>query len=242
MAMDEEKVQETEVGCGVSDGGGSDCCSEIGGGGKAWKSWKTAVFVLVLLAAGAVAAHSFLTNGNAPRCTPGTTWNVDSGGVVSPCGQTDPAAEVSGAGGEPSKGSSVVCGVSLASMGELDKMAVGKKAVFILLAGDNEEPAASASAQVEAMVSKLSAKGESVGAFTLKKDAPGYDQLLKQFSVQKLPCVVVAGRGSGASAVSGEITEAKLASAFVKASVPASCGPRSGPGCCPKAGASAGSK
>ncbi len=84
------------------------------------------------------------------------------------------------------------------------------------------------------VLTKLSAKGKSVAAFTLRGNTEGYDQLVKRFSVQSLPCVVVAGRGCGAAAVSGEITEANLLSAFVKASAPiSSCGPRRGSLCCP---------
>ncbi|MHC4727302.1 MAG: hypothetical protein ACYS17_08725, partial [Planctomycetota bacterium] len=58
----------------------------------------------------------------------------------------------------------------------------------------------------------------------------GYDQLITQFSVESFPSVIVAGKGCGAAAVSGEINETKLLRAFVVASTPVSCGPG---GCCP---------
>jgi len=39
----------------------------------------------------------------------------------------------------------------------------------------------------------LSAKGKQVAAFTLERGAEGYDQLIKQFSVESLPSVIAAG-------------------------------------------------
>jgi len=102
--------------------------------------------------------------------------------------------------------------------------------VFIFLAGENEELNRTASVQVDAMTNMLSAKGKQIAAFTLRRDSQGYNQLVKQFSVESLPSVIVAGKGYGAATVSGEITETELLRAFVVASAPVSCGPG---GCCP---------
>jgi hypothetical protein len=57
METSEEMTQGNERLNDSSDSG-DKCCS------SGWKSWKTAIFVLVILAAGAVAARSVLTNGN----------------------------------------------------------------------------------------------------------------------------------------------------------------------------------
>lgn len=59
MEINEEKTQRNES-CNDSSGSGGDCCSS---GSVNWKSWKTVIFILVLLAAGALAAHSVLSNG-----------------------------------------------------------------------------------------------------------------------------------------------------------------------------------
>lgn len=59
MEINEEKTQQNEI-CNDSSGSGGDCCSSGSGN---WKSWRTALFILVLLAAGALAAHSVLSNG-----------------------------------------------------------------------------------------------------------------------------------------------------------------------------------
>lgn len=56
--MNEEKIQQDNS-CNDSSGSNSDCCSSGAGN---WKSWRTVVFILVLLAAGVLAAHSVLSN------------------------------------------------------------------------------------------------------------------------------------------------------------------------------------
>ena len=54
-----------------------------------------------------------------------------------------------------------------------------------------------------------------VGIFTLKTTSPDYEKVLAQLS---LPSVLAMVKGRGMSAVSGEITEAKLVQAYVSAS------------------------
>jgi hypothetical protein len=69
MELNEEKTQQNES-CNDSSGSGGDCCSS---GSWNWKSWKTVVFILVLLAAGTLAARSVLSNGtNSPSCGAGS--------------------------------------------------------------------------------------------------------------------------------------------------------------------------
>ena len=64
MEINEDKTQQNES-CNDSSGSGGDCCSSGSGN---WKSWKTVLFILVLLAAGALAAHSVLSNGTNSPC------------------------------------------------------------------------------------------------------------------------------------------------------------------------------
>ncbi len=64
METNEDKAQQNES-CNDSSGSGGDCCSSGSGN---WKSWKTAIFILVLLAACALAAHSVLSNGTNSPC------------------------------------------------------------------------------------------------------------------------------------------------------------------------------
>ena len=67
--MNEEKIQQDDS-CNDSSGSGGDCCSSGSGN---WKSWRTVLFIIVLLAAGALAARSVLSNGaNSPSCGAGS--------------------------------------------------------------------------------------------------------------------------------------------------------------------------
>ncbi|MHC4364192.1 MAG: hypothetical protein ACYSTJ_01835 [Planctomycetota bacterium] len=75
METNEGMDQQGQGTCGPTEAGGGDCCSPGPGGGK---GWKTAIFVLVVLAAGGVAAHSVLTNGNrAAPCGGGSVCTPD---------------------------------------------------------------------------------------------------------------------------------------------------------------------
>ena len=215
--------------CCPSTSDGGDCCT-LGGS----KGWKTIIFVVVILLAGAVAAHSLVTKSDEKASiSPQAASSFDT---------AESSIEVPGVTKQPSKNAIVSCGVTLDSMKSLGKMAADKKAnvAFIFLAGDKEDSARTASAQVEATMNMLSAKGQQVAAFTLHKEADGYDQLIQQFKVKSLPCVIVAGKGCGAAAVSGNITEPKLLEAFVIASRPVSgCGSS---GCSPSGCSPSGSK
>jgi hypothetical protein len=59
METNEDRLEEAEGSCEATQGDGSG-----------WKSWKTAVFILVVLAVGAGASHSLFTNDEAGKgCT-----------------------------------------------------------------------------------------------------------------------------------------------------------------------------
>ncbi|MHC4462956.1 MAG: hypothetical protein ACYS6W_09970 [Planctomycetota bacterium] len=229
METNEDKAKQAEAGCDASvPGCGVDCCPTSSGGGG--KSWKTAVFVVVILLAGAVAAHSLLTKSGETANAPDEA--ASSFGMVSLSDEAGLAIESPPTSEPPSEAAAVLCGVTLDSIKSLGKLADerGANVAFIFLAGEDGEPARVASAQVGATLNLLSDNGKKVAAFTLEKGAEGYDQLIKQFSVESLPSVIITGKGCGAVAVSSEITEAKLLRAFVMASTPASCKPG---GCCP---------
>ncbi len=205
-----------------------DCCSPSSGGGG--KSWKTAVFVVVILLAGAVAAHSLLTkNGETASVSGEGASSFGTSSLFDEAGLSTGSLATSE---QPSETVAVSCGITLDSIKSLAKLADerGANVAFIFLPGEDEDSTRTASAQVEAAINMLSSKGKQVAAFTLERGAEGYDQLIKQFSVESLPSVIVAGKGCGAAAVSGEINETKLLRAFVVASTPASGGPG---GCCP---------
>ena len=229
MDANEDSGKQAESSCDSSTPGcGVDCCSPSSGGGG--KNWKTAVFVVVILLAGAVAAHSLLTKNGETASISGE--GTSSFGTSSLAGKAGLSTESPAASKQPSETVAVSCGINLDSIESLTKLADerGANVAFIFLPGEEEDSTRAASAQVEAAINMLSAKGKQVAAFTLEKGAEGYDQMIEQFSVESLPSVIVAGKGCGAAAVSGEINETKLLRAFVVASTPVSCGPG---GCCP---------
>jgi hypothetical protein len=220
----------------------SRCPSGADSGGG--KKWKTLVFILIVIAAGAVVARSFInkSNSNAGQSqqafTPIQAYTASD--ITSPLstlttpqtpGKSEPAVEAPSRANDttetqaPDEPESTLSFKPLDSLGSLDTVAANFDAVFILLGGEDQLNMEPITKEVEAAAKKIQANGVRVSAFTLKKDTPNYSQLAKQFSI---PCVLAMVKGRGASGVSGEITETKLIQACVTAS-------RSGPGCGPGA-------
>jgi hypothetical protein len=222
--------------------GGSCCPSGSDGGGK---NWKIVVFILVVIAAGAVLARSLMSKSDSISDEAQQAFAViqpESPSPPNPAVTSDAPAESEIAIEEasvaieapsvtkdtaeaqaPDEPESTLSFKPLDSLASLNKVAADTDAVFVLLGAEDQldmEPIAS---QVEAAAKKIQAGGMRVSAFTLKKDSPNYAQLAKQFSI---PCAVAMVKGRGISAVSGEITETKLIQAFVTAS-------KSGSSCCP---------
>ncbi|UCG60039.1 MAG: hypothetical protein JSU70_11060 [Phycisphaerales bacterium] len=223
METNDAQRQDEKPCCDPSTGG--DCCSagQAGGGGSRGKSLRTALFVVVILLAGAVAGHSLLTRngraGGASACAPGSCAQFVG------CQQATGTAKVS-------------CGVTLDSLASLNGLAADKKAVFILLPGESQEQTDGAAAQIERVIGTISAQDVPVASFTMNRDAPDHTLLVDKLGITSFPSVVVMGKGYGLATVSGEVTESELLRAFVTALTPMSCGPGGcGPGgCCPSGG------
>ncbi|MHC4156819.1 MAG: hypothetical protein ACYST6_18150 [Planctomycetota bacterium] len=114
-------------------------------------------------------------------------------------------------------------GPELDSLASLDEVATEVDAVFILIAGRNQQDAQTLTGEIEAATKSIRSRGNRISAFRLKKDATDYENMAEQFSV---PTVMVMVKGLGYSAVSDQITEANLIEAFVTASqAPAGCCP-----------------
>jgi len=226
--------------CCPSASGSGDCCSPDAGGSA--KSWKIVVFLVIVVAAGAVLARSFIKRSNStaeqtqqlfPTIQPDGESDAPSlltatANVETPAESIDnmdspsavDAATKAQVSDETAPG---LWGKPLDSLASLNKVAANSNAVFIFLAAEDQQSSQPITKEIEAAAKKIQSNGIRVSAFTLKKGAPNYAQLAKQFS---LPCVLAMVKGAGASGVSGEITEAKLIQAFVAASRPASA-------CCP---------
>ena len=84
---------------------------------------------------------------------------------------------------------------------------------------------------MKAAVRTMEAKGMKCGLFTLKPGTRDYEQVAKQMAV---PGVLAMVKGRGMSAVSGEVTEAKLLQGYVAAGSAGGCGPAAGAGMLPE--------
>jgi hypothetical protein len=228
--------------------GGSCCPSGSDSGGK---NWKIAVFILIVVAAGAVLARSIIRKSDSSteqgqggtfaaiqpeviQDTPSplaTTANVETPAeskrsIESPSVVNAPTkAQVS------DETAPSLWGKPLDSLASLNKVTANSDAVFILLAADDQEGNQAAIKQIEAAAKTIQSNGVRISAFRLKQGAPNYANLTKQLSI---PCVLAMVKGGGLSGVSADqIAETKLVQAFVAASRPSSgcCPPGSGASC-----------
>ena len=217
---------------------GGDCCPS--GSASGGKSWKTLIFVLVLIAAGVVLAHSFIGESDADQSqqtfapiqidnmsdipSPSkAAVNAETPVVPKIETETQLATDETEKQDMPAEVASSLWGLELDSLASLNKVATETDAVFVFLAAGSLQNMQPVIKQIEAAAQKIESNGVRVTAFRLKEAAPEYAQLSKQVSI---PCVLAMVKGGGMSTVSGEISEAKLVQAFVAASRPTS-------GCCP---------
>jgi len=200
---------------------GGNCCTS--GSQDAGKSWKIIVFILIVLAAGAVLARSFIRKTNSAANQGQQSFAIiqpESGSDIEAPSIVDGATEAE-VSNQPA---SNLWGKPLDSLASLDKAASDTDAVFIFLAAEDQQDIQTITNEIEAAAKTIQAGGTRISAFRLKQGAPNYANLTKQFSI---PCVLAMVKGGGLSGVpAGQITETKLVQAFVAASRPSS-------GCCP---------
>ena len=236
----QENPNDAQACCSTTSGGG-DCCSPDSS--NSGKSWKMLIFLIIVIAAGVVLARSLInkSNSNGGQSQQGfapiqTNSDCDTAPLLTATPQVETPAVVSDEKkADVPEPASILWGKPLDSLASLNKVAAETDAVFIVLSAEGKLKMEPITKEIEAAAKKIQAGGKRICAFTLKKDAPNYARLAKQFSI---PCVVAMVKGRGLSGVSGEITEKKLLQAFVMASRPQSgCGPGAcGPGssCGPK--------
>jgi hypothetical protein len=218
--------------------GGSCCPSGSDGSGK---SWKMVVFILIVIAASAVLARSFISKSNSDVTQSQQAFasiQTDNGPDTYPLPKAAEKTELSVESEIKTETSPVMVDTKkqdasveaapslwkadLDSLASLNKVAADVDAVFVLLAAKDQLNDPAITKEIEAAAQKIMSNGSKVSAFRLKESAPEYANLEKQVSV---PSVLAMVKGLGMSAVSGDITETKLVQAFVEASRPSSCGP-----------------
>ncbi len=221
--------------CCPSTSGDSTCCSSTSG---SYSKRKLVVFAIIVVAAGIILARSLMKESNDAGgdgqqlfATIAQEKNCEISPQINAATNAETNIEAS------DKTELTLWRPELDSLASLNKVATNTDAVFVFLAAEDQQGSQAITKEIEAAAKKIQSNGSRICAFRLKKDAPDYAQLAKQFSI---PCVVAMVKGRGMSAVSGisEITEAKLIQAFVTASRPSGCGPSSScsPSSCPPTG------
>ncbi len=204
---------------------GAACCGPGCGCGTAAKPGKArwVVGVIVLAAAGVLVVKGMIRSdkGAAPAAATGFA----NPAAVEPAAVTDTKAEAAVAADETS------VGTTLGALAELNSIAAKSDAAFVFLPAKEGTSANAPSAPMKAAARTMEAKGVKCGLFTLKAGCADHEQIAKQVAV---PGVLALVKGKGMSAVSGEVTEAKLLQGYVAAGQAGGCGPGASPGCCPK--------
>ena len=124
-------------------------------------------------------------------------------------------------------------GEYLASLGSLNEVAKDQDAVFVFIPAPKNGLAdeKTNTALLEAQRNLKTAQF-TLGLYTLPATSPDYARVSAQVQT---PAILVACKGKGMAAVSGEITETKLLQAFMASSRAGGCGPSgcgpSGPAC-----------
>ena len=157
---------------------------------------KAIVFAVVLLAAAGVTARSLLV-----RAAPETS--------------TDSSADTSDVS-QPSRAPD--------SPVTLGKFLADADAVFILLAGDDDSAAGSASGRVKDALKQIEPSQGKATLLSLAKDSDDYARLVKDHSITSFPSVIVVGKACEPELIPpDDITEARLLGAFLVASDPSLC-------------------
>ena len=213
---EQENVDDSQK-CCPSTSGDSTCCSPASG---SYSKRKLVVFAIIVVAAGMILARSLMKEStDAGDDTQQLFAAIGQGKNCESSPQINAVTNVA----TSDKTEPTLWRAELDSLASLNKVATDADGVFVLLAAEDQQGSQTITKEIEVAAKKIQSNGSRICAFRLKKDAPDYAQLAKQFSV---PCVLAMVKGCGMSAVSGEINEAKLVGAFVTASRPSS-------GCCP---------
>jgi hypothetical protein len=117
-------------------------------------------------------------------------------------------------------------GEYLESLSDLNRVALSQDAVFIFIPRDKNELVNEQTIKAAFSAKKILKDNRiTLGLYTLSAGSPDYAGISRQVQA---PAILVATKGKGMAAVTGDITESKLLQAFVNTS-------RAG-GCCPPGG------
>jgi hypothetical protein len=165
----QENPVDAQACCSTSSGGG-DCCPPDSG--KSGKSWKLLVFLIIMIAAGVVLAHSimnksdsttdqtqplFTTNQLEVSSDTPSSPNVetpDKSKAVTDSSTTAKTTATETVSGEPEP---TLWGKPLISLASLNQVAVDTDAVFIFLATEDNQQMQPVTSEIEAAARKIAA-------------------------------------------------------------------------------------
>lgn len=216
-------------------------CGCHAGGSSARIRW--IVGVIVLIAAGVLMARAMMKNNSASTVKAASEFASLPTVVQVPVADAVPATsaprQAEGPSGrlpgdavtnETPAVPAIVAVQEISSLSDLNTVAADTGGVFVFLAGKNDPVIKTPLTQMRSAARTIEAQARNkIGIFMLKTGSRDYEQLARQTPV---PGVIAMAKGRGMSAVSGDITEAKLIQAFVAASSAGGCGPSSA-GCGP---------
>lgn len=194
-------------------GPGCSCGSPSGG-----KRMKTVASLIVLLAVASIFVYKASTAKDA------ASNNIAAEGRSAfALAQAAPTTIVENATAPESPQAGQKFGDYLESLSALNTVAINQDAVFVFIpAPANELADDKTNAAVLAVQQTLKTNKITLGLYTLQTSSSDYPTISKQ--VQP-PAILIASKGKGMAAVSGEMTEQKLLQAFVSSASAGGCGP-----------------
>ena len=215
----------------VDPGNGTPACGPgcACGAPSSGKKMKIAVSLIVL----AAVASIFIYKAAAAKNNGSNNTAAQSGAAFAFA--PPPPSTMPGAESQPSNAASLgvakagqKVGEYLDSLSALNKVAVNQDAVFVFIpAPKNDLADDKTNTAVLAAQRTLKSNKITLGLYTLRASSPDYSGISAQVQA---PAILVACKGKGMAAVSGDVTEQKLLQAFVASSSAGGCGPS---GCAP---------
>ena len=140
---------------------------------------------------------------------------------TSPTAFANPLASQTAAGsGAATSAAGTSVGTTIGAFSELNAAAAKTDAVFVFVPGKDGTSANIPSTPMRDAARVLESKGLKCGLCTLKAGSGDYAQIAAQMPV---PGVLAMARGRGMSAITGDITTARLVQGFVAACSPGGC-------------------
>ena len=227
--IDSEKVNTEATPAGTSSaepgngapvcGPGCACGTPSGG-----KKMKIAVSLIVLLALASIFIYkAAAAKNNASNNTAAKDGAAFAFAQPAPSAMPEAATQSSPSATPEATQAGQKVGEYLESLNALNKVALNQDAVFVFIpAPKNDLASDKTNTAVLAAQRTLKSAKITLGLYTLRTSAPDYSAISAQVQA---PAILVACKGKGMAAVSGDVTETKLLQAFMASSRAGGCGP-----------------